>query len=350
MVPNKIKENNGGNMSRRRRVREKPEPPAGSSNILWVAGSIFLIAFIACAIHFSNSWLAECLDPEKCDVSSGADYRAAWGQFGDFMGGLVNPLIGLITIFLLLRSLRQNEIALRLSRDELEATREAVEQAVDAQKKMERSLQAQLKEAKSQNNFANYFKHLDEFTKYYLAIVSANPSFNFSGDARGLHSLLYPKAKFGDFSINRSVTVLIAESIEKMLSPFSQWGKSYEITEQRRSQLRKVQLAMVMLDISYLFKPHLKLSSKALPVGGNRASNIEKISIYLALVCYEFDYIYRSEFEDLINYLEILPASIERDGPEFDLTLQQHLKNAPHVRDKLGKVKAIIKSVKEDSH
>ena len=38
--------------------------------------------------------------------------QAVWGQFGDFLGGVVNPMVGLVTIVLLLATLRSQQEAL----------------------------------------------------------------------------------------------------------------------------------------------------------------------------------------------------------------------------------------------
>lgn len=45
-----------------------------------------------------------------------------WGVLGDFVGGIVNPLLGLVTIWLLTVSLRQNNEMLDQARAELKAT------------------------------------------------------------------------------------------------------------------------------------------------------------------------------------------------------------------------------------
>lgn len=50
-----------------------------------------------------------------------------WGQTGDFFGGIINPLVGLTTILLILGTLRQNRIAIDISKIELEKSSEALE-------------------------------------------------------------------------------------------------------------------------------------------------------------------------------------------------------------------------------
>ena len=52
-----------------------------------------------------------------------------WGQFGDYLGGLINPMIGLITIWLLTVSMRQNLIMLKQAQEELKLAKEALQDA-----------------------------------------------------------------------------------------------------------------------------------------------------------------------------------------------------------------------------
>lgn len=70
--------------------------------------------------------------------------KSEWGQFGDFLGGLLNPLIGLVTIWLLTISLRQNSEMLWAARRELELARVALERGAEAQKKTEAALARQI--------------------------------------------------------------------------------------------------------------------------------------------------------------------------------------------------------------
>jgi fumarate reductase subunit C len=86
-----------------------------------------------------------------------------WGQFGDFVGGLLNPIVGICTIILLIATLN-------LSRVELKEARVAATKAANAQVKMEESMRTQLDIAQSQNNLVNYYTHLEEFQKYFTLI------------------------------------------------------------------------------------------------------------------------------------------------------------------------------------
>lgn len=87
-----------------------------------------------------------------------------WGQFGDFVGGAVNPIIGFFTILLLSVSLRQNNKALSQARQELTLTRRAVEDARLMQESTEAALKAQTDitaNARDMNNAISLYQELD---------------------------------------------------------------------------------------------------------------------------------------------------------------------------------------------
>lgn len=70
--------------------------------------------------------------------------REHWGQFGDFLGGLLNPLIGLITIWLFTKSLYQNSEMLEASREELRLSREEIVRGISVQNDARLALEREL--------------------------------------------------------------------------------------------------------------------------------------------------------------------------------------------------------------
>lgn len=77
-----------------------------------------------------------------------SDSVGTWGQFGDYVGGAINPIVGLITIWLLTASLKQ-------SREEMALTRKAMQDAEASQKATEAALRAQItlsEQARDMNN------------------------------------------------------------------------------------------------------------------------------------------------------------------------------------------------------
>ncbi len=80
-----------------------------------------------------------------------SDKQELWGQFGDYMGGTLNPILAYLSFVALIMTLaiqtRQLDLSreqLRLSRAELHATREELKRTADAQASSAASLHAQV--------------------------------------------------------------------------------------------------------------------------------------------------------------------------------------------------------------
>lgn len=117
------------------------EPPIQIWALL-VAVGFFIVVAGAYVLKFSD-WL------------NFSDSTETWGQLGDYLGGVLNPIIGLITICLLTVSLRQNQIALRQTREELKETRKAIQQAGSIQVKTEEALKRQIQIADEARDMSN---------------------------------------------------------------------------------------------------------------------------------------------------------------------------------------------------
>ncbi len=74
-------------------------------HISLLLGGIFLLIVMSFYLVKFGSWPTSWHDW----FDSFSDDKDKWGQFGDFIGGMVNPLLGLVTIWLLTKSLRQNQ-------------------------------------------------------------------------------------------------------------------------------------------------------------------------------------------------------------------------------------------------
>lgn len=101
---------------------QKTTSEGTTQNYYWymVAGGVILVAVIAAYIINFNLFM---------DSKPGGS--AEWGAFGDFVGGIANPLLGFVTIWLLVSSLRlqarelkESTEAVRQSAKELGMTRE----------------------------------------------------------------------------------------------------------------------------------------------------------------------------------------------------------------------------------
>jgi hypothetical protein len=76
--------------------------------------------------------------------------QEVWGQFGDFIGGTVNPILSFLsllalvfTVVLQTRQLENSRTELANSRAELEATREEMRRSAEAQREMAKAAQTQ---------------------------------------------------------------------------------------------------------------------------------------------------------------------------------------------------------------
>lgn len=58
---------------------------------------------------------------------SAMENPAAWGTFGDFVGGLMNPLVSVLTLFVAISVWRLQKAELELTRNEMAQTKEAME-------------------------------------------------------------------------------------------------------------------------------------------------------------------------------------------------------------------------------
>lgn len=78
------------------------------------------------------------------------DSHSAWGEFGDYLGGTLNPIFGLLSFFALLATLliqthqlQLSKTELQLTREELAASRTEYQRSADAQTEMSNSLAQQ---------------------------------------------------------------------------------------------------------------------------------------------------------------------------------------------------------------
>jgi hypothetical protein len=83
-----------------------------------------------------------------------------WGQFGDFLGGTLNPILAFASFMALLYTIRLQIKQLKLSADELSATRTELEASRIAQQGSSESLKVQLEKLDIQSFEATFFSLL----------------------------------------------------------------------------------------------------------------------------------------------------------------------------------------------
>lgn len=97
-----------------------------------------------------------------------------WGQFGDYMGGVINPIFGFISVILLLYTIRQQQEALSLQRDELQATREELARSAKAQEASEKALNEQANIFKQQQFEQTFFSMFNQLAKIATDLLHNN--------------------------------------------------------------------------------------------------------------------------------------------------------------------------------
>lgn len=160
-------------------------------NILWLAGTFFLGSLALYFFSFSGPLSQE---------------QGTWGEFGDYMGGVVNPIVGLCTIWLLTVSLKQNQIALQQAREELGLAREALEKTQVMQEKTEAALNRQVEIAEQTRDMANavaVYNHLSDRMRGVIQSIdklkhAKSPSDNLAFYLRRKHDLTAMSLKLSE--------------------------------------------------------------------------------------------------------------------------------------------------------
>jgi low affinity Fe/Cu permease len=87
---------------------------AKALSILWVAATLVYVAVIgAYVLRFRSTPISD--DPER------------WGQFGDYVGGVINPAIAVLTFLTILVTVLQNAKLARFAEQQTKAARDAQE-------------------------------------------------------------------------------------------------------------------------------------------------------------------------------------------------------------------------------
>lgn len=134
--------------------------------VLFSAVAVFTISLVLYFSHFHNGF---------------SDDQAVWGQFGDFMGGIVNPIVGLFTIGLLAvslnqsnlalhqtaQALKQSEAALRQSGEEIRLAKQALLDNQKIQAATEVALSRQVAVAEDTRDIANAMALMKHFEEVY---------------------------------------------------------------------------------------------------------------------------------------------------------------------------------------
>lgn len=94
-----------------------------------------------------------------------------FGQFGDFIGGTLNPILAFLSFIALLYTIKIQTDELKLSREELEATRNELKESRIAQQEQSESLKLQNKATKLQMFENTFFQLLKQHNDYLDLVV-----------------------------------------------------------------------------------------------------------------------------------------------------------------------------------
>jgi fumarate reductase subunit C len=128
--------------------------PDLSKLLVWILAAALVFMLVVLAVYVL-----------RFGTAPFSDDPSAWGQFGDFMGGTLNPLLAFLTLIALTATItlqfRQLAISakeLRLSRQELHETRAELQRSAKAQELSEAALRAQAETARQSAKLtaANY--------------------------------------------------------------------------------------------------------------------------------------------------------------------------------------------------
>ena len=86
-----------------------------------------------------------------------------WAQFGDYIGGLLNPILSAAAFILLLKTIAQNDEALKLNAEELALTRAELQKSAQAQiqqTEIDKINLSDRRNSESQQRYSNYIDSL----------------------------------------------------------------------------------------------------------------------------------------------------------------------------------------------
>lgn len=141
-----------------------------------------------------------------------------WGEFGDFLGGFINPMIGLITVWLLTVSLKQNEDMLLQSQEELKLTTKQLMHGQEIQKSTEEALRLQVEVSKISTDLASAKVMLDHYEKELKFQSSLNNQNDIVGD-------LSCKINYLNKFLETEFSYIVARNIDRKISPHNEWLK-----------------------------------------------------------------------------------------------------------------------------
>ncbi|MCD1600035.1 hypothetical protein [Rheinheimera aquimaris] len=114
-----------------------------------------------------------------------------WGAFGDYIGGLLNPALSLISVVLILVTIKQQEFSLKQNAEQIEISIDEVRKSVSAQEIQARTAEEQFKEILKKTKIDDYLRVLNMLLIDLDNIINESiPCFRDYNDKRTLRSQL----------------------------------------------------------------------------------------------------------------------------------------------------------------
>lgn len=233
-----------------------------------------------------------------------------WGEFGDFLGGFINPLIGLITIWLLTVSLKQNESMLKQSQEELDLTRQELRHGQQIQIATKDSLKQQIEISKTSTDLASakvmldHFRERSDFLRSFSETRSQADSFS-------------EKVFYLNGFLEKEFSHIVARNIDRNIPPKKSWilrnfiykKISYTINIDTQKKKTKIEVAISFFDETKIYRLIY--------------DPVSSINFHLIDFFQEIDFIFK-EAESAVNRL--IDYNIDRDGRDWELHLFLDLK------------------------
>lgn len=259
-----------------------------------VLGIVVIVAVIAVMVsvyffNFRNRGLSE--SPEQ------------WGQFGDYIGGVLNPIFGFATFIALLYTIK-------LQTEELKATREELARSAKAQENSERALAEQSKIFQIQQFEATFFAMLDLLNKLSTHVTNAElfrSTFDGSFNGRRSNHLLGGVVPVGN---NGKFTVL----------PLYQQGlfESQKNIDRKFSEFK--QFSLLLYQILKFIRSLSPEDAQECSETEKRYSNIVRASIDLSILQILAVYIIRQDMESYRPYQVLFERYAFLEHMPFKLT------------------------------
>lgn len=169
-------------------------------------------------------------------ISQEDTVKSNWGTFGDFIGGTLNPIFALFSLFAIIYTIKIQTKELELSREELEATRNELKESRIAQQEQSESLKLQNQATKLQI-FENTFFELVRMLNNIKENINITP-ISFSSFMDGSQSFIlngkdfYSKIRIFEndnkLYANEAISKYILILKELLNSEYNKFNNDYE--------------------------------------------------------------------------------------------------------------------------